>query len=100
MVEFPHYRINGVDAHGVVPKVAAETGLLGLGAFTAFTVLGGVALRRRWTGDTSDPRWAWLGVAAALHVNLLFSTETFTMTHWIPLGLAWAAVHRDDLGAA
>ena len=83
MVEFPHYRINGVEAHGVIQKVGSELGLAGLVAWGAFT--GGlfvVVVRRR-------RNHAWVGVLVCLHVNLLTSTEAFTMTHWIPLGLAW-----------
>jgi hypothetical protein len=88
MHEFPHYRINHVEAHGVVQKVASETGMLGLIAWLAATIL---TARSLWSGrsETTSEEWAWIGVFAALHVNLLASTEAFTMTHWVPLGLAW-----------
>ena len=100
MVTFPHYRINGVDAHGAIQKVASETGLLGLGAGVLWLAALATALRRRWSGRTSDSSWAWLGVAAALHLNLVSSTETWSMTHWIPLGLAWWGVthHHPRVG--
>lgn len=96
MHEYPHYRINGVEAHGVLQKVAAELGLLGLGAWLAFTALLFVAATRtaRRAGTTRGEAWGWLGVVAALHVNLVLSTEAFTMTHWIPLGVAWAMLPR------
>jgi hypothetical protein len=92
MTEYPHYRINGVEAHGVAQKLAAEEGLLGLLAWGGFTVLLARAMRRAWDGDTRGEGWAWLGVVVSLHVNLLASTEAFSMTHWIPLGMAWAAL--------
>jgi O-antigen ligase len=95
-VEFPHYRVNGVDAHGVLQKVASETGVLGLGAWLAFTIaLGWRAASRVVPGSTRGAAWAWLGVLVCLHASLLTSTEAFTMTHWIPLGLSWFALHRD-----
>lgn len=92
-VTFPDYRVNGVDAHGVVQKVASETGLLGLAGMTGFAVLGAVALRRRTTGP-GDPAWGSLATWGTLHFSLLLSTETLSPTHWVPLGLAWGLAHR------
>lgn len=91
-VTFPHYRVNGVDAHGVVQKVASETGLLGLGAFGLWVAGAGGALTRRWRssgGDTRSVEWASLATFVTLHGNLLLSTETFSQTHWAPLAVAW-----------
>ncbi len=104
MQTFPHYRVNGVDAHGVVQKVASEYGLLGLAGCAAF--VGSMALRLRRRApvaarlpDGLAPAGLALGLWAAfvaLHVNLLFSTETFSQTHWIPLGLVWGLARRRD----
>jgi hypothetical protein len=33
---------------------------------------------------------------AAAHLELLASTEMFTMTHWTTLGLAWWGVWRSE----
>ncbi len=99
MTEFPHYRINGVEAHGVLQKTAGETGVLGAAAWLTFSGALLLSMRRRWLdtgGDTHGEAWAWVGVAGALHLNLVHSTEAFTMTHWVPLGIAWAQLHRED----
>jgi hypothetical protein len=87
MQTYPHYRVNGVDAHGVVQKVASEAGLVGLAGFVLF--VGAMALVVR--GRTDAALW---GAFVALHVNLLFSTETFSQTHWLPLGLIWGLANR------
>lgn len=90
-VTFPDYRVNGVDAHGVVQKVASETGLLGLGAYGAFFVGTGALLVRRWRsagGRYEGAAWGAVATYATLHSNLLLSTESFSSTHWAPLALA------------
>jgi O-antigen ligase len=97
MVTFPHYRVNGIDAHGVIQKIASETGLLGLLTYGAFVVLGTRGLWRRWDGKPYGTGYAELVTWGLLHLNLLLSTETFSPTHWIPLGVVWGtAVRRDD----
>lgn len=79
---FPDYRVNGVDAHGVVQKVGAEYGLVGLAGMAAAVAALGSALRRRHTlGSGVWPAFL------ALHANLLLSTETFSQTHWAILAL-------------
>jgi O-antigen ligase len=81
-------RIAGIDAHGVVQKLASEFGILGLGAWCAFAVALG---RRVWpsTRPGTPPLERAAAVAVvALHLNLLLSTETFHAPHWVPLGLA------------
>ncbi len=104
---FPDYRVNGVDAHGVIQKVGSEYGLLGLAAYGAF--VGGMALRIRrraallagwdgWLAPANATRGAW-ATFVALHVNLLLSTETFSQTHWVPLALAWGLSWRRGPGA-
>lgn len=88
-VTFPHYRVNGVDAHGVLQKLASEVGLLGIAAWLAGSAAMARVLHR---ARTAEP--AWWAVYVALHVNLLLSTETFSQTHWAPLGLLWGLAHR------
>lgn len=91
---FPHYRVNGVDAHGVVQKVGSEFGLLGLAGYAAF--VGAMARRvRARAGAGGVDQGAW-GAFVALHANLLFSTETFSQTHWIPLGVVWGLSQREE----
>lgn len=82
---YPDYRVNGVDAHGVIAKLASEHGLLGLVAWGLATgaLLG--TLRRRARGGALDD--ALLGAFLALNLNLLTSTETFSQTHWAVLAL-------------
>ncbi len=92
-VTFPDYRVNGVDAHGVLQKVGGETGLLGLAAWGWFTGVSGLALWRRRTHPTG---WAAAGTFATLHLNLALSTEAYSPTHWAPLALAWGLAVRDD----
>ncbi len=99
MITFPHYRVNGVDAHGAVQKVGAETGLLGLAGFGWFTLATGAALRRRWRGSPDGPvfyglSYGALGTWATLHLNLVLSTETLSPTHWVPLAVAWGLSHH------
>jgi hypothetical protein len=84
---FPDYRVNGVDAHGVVQKVASEYGTLGLLAWLGATLLVAAHIRARHTDG--DGRWP---AFVALQANLALSTESFTQTHWtiyaIVVGLA------------
>ncbi|MFN7144906.1 MAG: O-antigen ligase family protein, partial [Myxococcota bacterium] len=102
MQTFPHYRVNGVDAHGAIQKVASEYGAVGLAGWLLFVGAMGVRLARGATVDAprrdglAAPHLG-LGLWAAfvaLHVNLLLSTETFSQTHWIPLGLVWGLSAR------
>jgi O-antigen ligase len=100
MVTFPHYRVNGIDAHGVVQKIASETGALGLATYVAFVVLGTRGLWRRWDRRPLGAGYPELATWALLHLNLLLSTEAFSPTHWIPLGIAWgSSVRRDPRGS-
>ncbi|MDP2314417.1 MAG: O-antigen ligase family protein [Pseudomonadota bacterium] len=103
MQTFPHYRVNGVDAHGVVQKVASEYGVVGLLGYLGFVGAMALRLRRRAPVDARydahriAPAHLGLGLWAtfvALHVNLLLSTETFSQTHWIPLGVVWGLSWR------
>ena len=100
-VTFPHYRVNGVDSHGVIQKVGSETGLIGLVGYGWFSATALLALRRRW--QLSDPAhtgtsYGALGCVAALQVSLLLSTETFSQTWWVPFGISWGQAHREEEG--
>ncbi|MBM4392546.1 MAG: O-antigen ligase family protein [Deltaproteobacteria bacterium] len=81
---FPDYRVNGVEAHGVLQKIGGEYGLLGLLAY-GWMFLG--------LARASRGHWTW-PCFVALHVNLLLSTETFTQTHWALLGLVLGLAAR------
>lgn len=98
MVTSPHFRINGVEAHGAVQKVLGETGLLGLGGLLLFVGGAGGRLHRRWkqqqaanpqTPGAALPAYACLATFVVLHGQLLLSTELFNATHWLPLATAW-----------
>jgi hypothetical protein len=93
MFQAPHTRINGVDAHGVIQKIAPEFGLLGLAAWLAFTWTLMRGLWRTAFDPAAHPDPLTRGAVAmglALHVNLLLSTEYFTSSHWVPLSIALA----------
>lgn len=86
---FPHYRVNGVDAHGVAQKVASEYGLLGVLSYGAFVLSAATIVRRRHRpGDGTFPAFV------ALHANLLLSTETFNQTHWAMFALTTGLAAR------
>ncbi|GDX82119.1 hypothetical protein LBMAG42_39300 [Deltaproteobacteria bacterium] len=91
---FPDYRVNGVDAHGVVQKVASEYGLIGLFGYGAFVLAMARRLRERHT--PGDGRWPSF---VALHTNLLLSTETFSQTHWALLAVTLGLSLADDAPA-
>lgn len=88
---FPDYRVNGVDAHGVVQKVGSEYGLVGLAGYGAFVVA--MARRLRARHVRGDGRWPSF---VALHTNLLLSTETFSQTHWALLAVILGLSLRDE----
>jgi hypothetical protein len=96
MVTFPHYRVNGIDAHGVIQKIASETGILGTHAYVSFVVLATRGLWRRWDRRPLGVGYPELATWALLHLNLLLSTEAFSPTHWIPLGIVWGSSVRRD----
>jgi len=90
---FPDYRVNGVDAHGVVQKVASEFGLLGLLGWGLAMGATAWTLRAGASGGGRLDRALWVAFLT-LHVNLLLSTETFSQTHWAVLGLVWGLAWR------
>ena len=95
-VTFPDYRVNGVDAHGVLQKVGGEMGLVGLGMWTWFTASTGRALWRRRQSIHAPHLWGCSGAFVTLHVQLLLSTEAFSCTHWAPLAVAWGLAHAEE----
>ncbi|MEC8424405.1 MAG: O-antigen ligase family protein, partial [Myxococcota bacterium] len=95
-VTFPDYRVNGVDAHGVIQKVGGELGVFGLGTWFWFTGAVGVGLWRRREPMGAGLAWGALGTFTTLHVELLLSTETFAPTHWAPLAVAWGLAHATE----
>jgi hypothetical protein len=94
-VTFPDYRVNGVDAHGVVQKIGGELGILGLGTWLWFTGSAGLALWRRREPKGAGIAWGCAGTFATLHVELLLSTEALSSTHWAPLAVAWGLAHAE-----
>jgi len=86
-----------LDAHGILQKVAAETGLIGLFAF-AWVIWLVVAYGREaweWMGDhTHEERSAFMYLASAAigsGVFQLFSTTSWTARLWLPVGIFLAA---------
>lgn len=84
--DWPHLRVNGVEAHGVVQKVAAEAGLAGLLAWGALAL----GLMRHLARGPNPA----LDAGILLHGTLLLSTEAFTASHWVPLGIALGIASR------
>lgn len=83
---YPDYRVNGVDAHGVLAKLLSEFGVLGTAGWLLATgsLLVVFARRARRARGLDD---ALLGSFLALHLSLLTSTEAFSQTHWAVLGV-------------
>ena len=99
----PHWRINGVEAHGVFQKVMAEAGLVGLCTWGGFAVW---MLRSTWRqlspGEAEPSPSGPMREAAALlilclYVSLLLSTEMFTVAHWAPLGMGLGLLSESEL---
>lgn len=91
-----HYRIDGVDAHGVIQKVASENGLLGLAAYLLAYLW---FLRYFWRAATAGSNDRHVQGAAllglGLQLNLLLSTDYFSSAHWGSLAIALGIVSRD-----
>lgn len=105
----PHERINGVDAHGAVQKVAAELGVFGLVAYLGFVASVVIGAWRASFAPGARPNGYTLGATAlviGLHVNLLLSTEYFSASHWMPLAIGLGLLQiaepplRDRVGLA
>lgn len=90
MVTAPHWRINGVDAHGAIQKVVSEFGVFGLVAYLGFVASVVIGAWRGSFATGARPNGYTLGATAlvlGLHVNLLLSTEYFSASHWMPLAV-------------
>lgn len=99
-VTFPDYRVNGVDAHGVIQKIGSETGLVGLVGYGWFSLATLWGLRRRWEADGRSLDGVPYGALATWGVStagLLLSTETFSQTWWAPVSVAWGLSHHPSL---
>ncbi|MBI2483142.1 O-antigen ligase family protein [Candidatus Uhrbacteria bacterium] len=84
-----------LDAHGFVPKLLAETGMLGLAAYSG--LLGAVlyTIARASLRVVHAPRWrlmvlALLASAVGSVAFQLFNTSYFVAKLWLPLGIAVA----------
>ncbi len=85
------------DAHGMLQKVAAETGLLGLVSLGSTFVLFGVQVRKQWRRIASamaDKRWFACMIVSALGTlsYQLFSTSLWTPRTWISVGLVCGGI--------
>lgn len=83
MVTFPHYRINGVDAHGSLQKLASEGGIFALLGFGVF-FWGGRKERLQNNPQVMVAYWS-------LFLSSLLSTEILHSTWWIPYALVMTA---------
>lgn len=91
-----HYRIDGVDAHGVFQKVAGENGVVGLVPYLAAYLW---FLRFFWKAALQTESRYVQGAAIlglGLHLNLLLSTDYFSSAHWGPLAIALGVVARRE----
>ena len=97
MNEAPHWRIDGVDAHGVLQKIAGEVGTVGLATYA----LAYLWFLRRFVDATRPDadRFAQgaglLGLG--LQFELLLSTDYFSSAYWAPLAVAIGVVSRRSL---
>lgn len=94
MNDAPHWRIDHVDAHGVVQKMVGEVGAVGLvayGAAYAWFVLRFFRATRPDAGRFAQGA-ALLGLG--LQFELLLSTDVYSSTCWAPLAVALGVVSR------
>jgi O-antigen ligase len=85
-----------LDSHGILQKIATETGLLGLAALAGVAVAIVLHIRRALPLIMSEQarRILHLLIAGALgaFVYQLFNTDYWTGKLWLPIGLMLAAV--------
>ena len=79
LVTFPHYRINGIDAHGSVQKLSSEGGFCAIIGFVIFFLDG-----RKHLLNRSPKR---MGAYWSLFLCTLLSTELLHSTWWIPYAI-------------
>ena len=83
-----------LDAHGIIQKVALETGVVGLVFLSGFFAWLFITLRRLMNHDEERRHLyetVFLTVFGALAFQL-FSTSYFTSILWLPVGLSFAAI--------
>lgn len=86
-----------MDAHGIIQKLAAETGLIGLGAYavvsvTVLTAAVRTARRIGWAHRIGEGFvYASVGVLGAW-VYQLFNTTYWSAKLWLPIGLLFAVM--------
>lgn len=98
VVEFKIYTTEfgeALDAQGVVQKLLAEQGLLGLGTFVLFVGWIVLTILRRYRSEdyTAEARGAYfvsLFLLASPLIFQLFNTQYYTSKMWIPIALALA----------
>ncbi len=87
---------NPIDAHGILQKIGAETGLIGLLAFVLLFVRVGQWMGYFWqrVKPWREEREAFAYLSAALlgvFIYQLFNTTYWSAKLWLPLGIALAA---------
>lgn len=86
-----------LDSHGFLPKLAAETGLLGLLAFVLvcleFARTCTRELKRLARGATHQAALFLIAGAGGAILYQLFNTNYWTGKMWLPIGLTLAALH-------
>lgn len=93
------------EAHGLVQKLLAETGILGFLAFSALLASIVRYVLRVYQRTAAAPQWrlillALLLSAAGSIVFQLFNTSYFVSKLWLPLGVAVAAARLAERGIA
>jgi len=93
------------EAHGLIQKTLAETGVLGFLAFAALLAAVVAAIIRTYRSATVAPAWrfillALLCTAFGSIVFQIFNTSYFVSKLWLPLGVAVAAVRLAVQGIA
>jgi O-antigen ligase len=88
-----------LDSHGVIQKIAVESGILGLIAFLTFIFY---ILRKLFLASKNafeknqNILFAFFLVAFASFIFQLFSTSYFIANFWLPIGIGLAAVRIID----
>lgn len=93
------------EAHGLVQKLLAETGMLGLVTFVALLAALMRAIVRAYHRAAPSPEWQFILLAlvtsaAGSIVFQLFNTSYFVSKLWLPLGIAIAAARLAERGIA
>lgn len=84
-----------LDAHGVIQKIMAEQGLLGLITFFVFVGWILARIRRGWQSAVNEHKLLLLCLFMSVSGSLvyqLFNTSYYNAHLWLPIGIALAAV--------